>query len=237
MVAASKTREPSKPAADIAVNIKPFERHLKAENLSPRTIETYIESTGQFARFLAEQGMSHDIANIHREQIESFISDLLGRFKPATANNRIRGLQSFFRWLLDEGEIKTSPMDRMKPPRVPEQPPAVLGEPQLRALLKTCESGPSSDARRDSAALRLFIDTGARFAEVAGLRFSETDDEHNDVDLDQGLVRVLGKGRRERLLAIGKKTVKALDRYLRARAVTMTPPHPPPSAPSTPTGA
>jgi site-specific recombinase XerD len=142
---------------------------------------------------------------------------LLERWKPATANNRYRGLQSFFKWLEEEGEIRESPMAKMKPPRVPENPPPVLREEELRALLATCEKGGSLEDRRDAAILRIFIDTGARRAEIAGLRFDAKDEEQSDVDLDRGLIRVLGKGRRERILAIGAKAVKALDRYLRKR--------------------
>jgi site-specific recombinase XerD len=204
-------------SGDIVVNVTSFGRHLRAENLSARTIQTYMESAGQFARYLAAQGMPTDVANIRREHVENFINYLLERWKPATANNRFRGLQAFFRWLVDEGDIRRSPMERLRPPRVVEQPPAVLHEHELGALLKTCDGGQSFEDRRDAAILRLFIDTGARLAEVSGLRYSASDDSSNDVDLDQGLVRVLGKGRRERLLAIGRKTVKALDRYLRVR--------------------
>ena len=202
---------------DLAVNLQSFARHLRAENLSPRTVQTYAESTSQLASFLAEKGMPQDVANITREHVEAFITDLLERWKPATANNRFRGLQSFFKWLADEGEIPESPMTRMKPPRVPENPPPVLQEAELGALLATCEKGQSLEDRRDHALLRVFIDTGARRAEVGGLRFDPSDDENNDIDLDQGIIRVLGKGRRERILPIGVRTAKALDRYLRKR--------------------
>lgn len=202
---------------DILANVESFARHLRAENLSPRTIETYLESARQLAEFLAKQGMPQDVGNVRREHVESFIAYLLERWKPATANNRFRGLQSFFKWLEEEGEVKESPMAKMKPPRVPENPPPVLREEELRALLATCEKGGSLEDRRDAAILRIFIDTGARRAEIAGLRFDAKDDEQSDVDLDRGLIRVLGKGRRERILAIGAKAVKALDRYLRKR--------------------
>ena len=211
---------------DIVVNVQSFTRHLRAENLSLRTIETYTESAQQLARFLAQKGMPLAVANITREHIEAFITDLLERWKPATANNRFRGLQSFFKWLADEGEIPASPMARMKPPRVPEQAPPVLQEGELRALLATCEKGSSLEDRRDHAILRVLVDTGARRAEVGGIRYDPNDDENNDVDLDQGIIRVLGKGRRERILPIGVKTAKALDRYLRKRAQ-----HPQASAP------
>ena len=206
-----------KPAGDIDVNIVSFGRHLRAENLSPKTQETYIEAVRQFAKFLAARGMPQDVSNIHREHIEAFIEHLLERWKPATANNRYRGLQPFFKWLVDEGELKDSPMARMRPPRVPEISPSVLRDDQLKALLGTCDKGSTLEDRRDAAIVRVFIDTGARLAEVTNLRWDPTDDTRNDVDLERGQLRVLGKGRRERLLAIGRKTVRAFDRYLRHR--------------------
>ena len=144
--------------------------------------------------FRTEKGMPKVVATGTREHSEAFITNVLDRWNPATANNRFRGLQSFFKWLADEGEIRESPMARMKPPRVPENPPPVLQESELRALLATCEKGTRLEDRRDHAILRLFIDTGARRAEIGGLRFDPKDDANNDVDLDQGIIRVLGKG-------------------------------------------
>ena len=140
---------------------------------------------------------------------------LLATRAPATASNRYRALKRFFGFLLEEGEITSSPMENMKPPKVPEIPPAVLTDDQLRALLKAC-SGKAFDDKRDTALLRCFIDTGARRAEILGLRWSDDPDD-SDVDLDQGQLYVLGKGRRYRTLPIGAKTIRALDTYIRAR--------------------
>ena len=117
-----------------------------------------------------------------------------------------------------EAGIKTS--------KASDRPPAILREPELRALLHVVDADRTFAGRRDAAILRLFIDTGARRAEVANLRWTPADPDTNDVDLDAGLVRVLGKGRRERLLSIGMKTVKSLDRYLRLREDTPPPPRP-----------
>ena len=64
----------------------------------------------------------------------------------------------------------------------------------------------------------MFIDTGARLGEATNIRWGPDDDSLNDVDLERGQLRVLGKGGRERILAIGRKTVRALDRYIRVRA-------------------
>ena len=204
--------------ADIIPNLQSFVRHLRAENSSPKSQETYSESVRQLAKYLDDQGMPQEVASLRREHIESFIAHLLETRKPATANNRYRGLQSFFKWLISEGEIKNNPMDRMRPPRIPEAPPDVLREEQLKALLATCDKGSDLESRRDAALIRVFIDTGARLSEVTNLRLDLQDDSANDVDLDMGILRVLGKGSRDRVLAIGRRTVRALDRYIRARS-------------------
>ncbi|MEZ4503003.1 MAG: tyrosine-type recombinase/integrase [Dehalococcoidia bacterium] len=200
---------------DFDLNITSFIRHLRAENLSPRTIRSYEESARQLATFLESAGMPTRVGAVRREHIEAFVTDLLQRWKPSTANNRFRGLQQFFKWLEEEGEVAANPMGRMRPPRVPEQPVPVLDDDDLRRLLDSC-GGRSFDDRRDHAILRVFIDTGARLAEVAGTRLDGLDGL-GDLDLDQGLIRVLGKGRRERVLPLGSRTVRALDRYLRER--------------------
>lgn len=200
---------------DIRTVATSFSRHLRAANLSPRTVETYSEAVEQFTRFLEERGMSREVSSIRREHVEAWIEQLLATRKPATASNRYRALSSFFKWLIEEGEITDSPMARMRPPKVPEAPPPVLAEHDLKALLAAC-NGPSFEDRRDSAVIRSFIDTGARLSEIANLRLDGEDG--SDVDLDGQTLRVLGKGRRPRYLPIGTKTVKAIDRYLRARS-------------------
>jgi hypothetical protein len=105
-----------------------FVRNLRARNLSPRTIETYSEGCNQFAAFLEERGMPAAVESIRREHVEAWIESLLQQWKPATASNRYRALQSFFKWCVEEGEISDSPMARMRPPQVPETPPDVLTE-------------------------------------------------------------------------------------------------------------
>lgn len=216
---------------DIDVNLASFERHLRAENASPRTIRAYGDSVRQFGQYLVDRGMPTTVSALRREHIESFIEDLLGRrhangsqWKPATAHNRYRGLRSFFGWLAEEGEIRDNPMARMKPPQVPDQPVDVISDEALSAVLATCERsrrGTSTQLftdRRDAAILRLFIDTGGRLGEIAGLRWHATNEDLTDVDLDGGELTFLGKGRRRRRVSFGNKTVRALDRYLRVRA-------------------
>ena len=80
-----------------------FERHLRAENKSDRTIETYLEAVRLLEVFLAGRGVR--LAEADRAHIEAFLADLLARWKPATAANRYRSLKVFYAWLEEEGEI------------------------------------------------------------------------------------------------------------------------------------
>ncbi len=188
-----------------------FLRALRAENLAKRTLETYGEGIHQFGDFLVSKGMPTAPGFITREYVESFISDLLTRWKPATANNRYRALQRYFRWLVDEGEIKQSPMGKMHPPKVPEQPPEVLSDADIMAIFKVCE-GRGFASRRDTAIIRLLIDSGLRRSELSGLKLE-------DLDLDNQTVTVLGKGSRVRVVPFGRKATRDLDRYIRMRAL------------------
>ncbi len=192
------------------VNRDSFARMLRAENKAPRTVQTYVAAVDLLGAFLASQGMPSDPAHIHREHVEAFVSDQLSRHKPYTALNRYRALTVFCAWLVAEGEVRESPMAKMRPPTVPEEPPPVLTEDALRRLFKTC-AGRAFEERRDLAILRLFLDTGMRRAELTHLRVT-------DLDFTNNVAVVLGKGRRPRACPFGHRTALALDRYLRERA-------------------
>jgi site-specific recombinase XerD len=187
-----------------------WRRHLLAENRAPRTIEGYLSALRLFSGFLAERGMPTEVSAITAEHVEAFLADQVERLRPASARARYASLKQFFKWGVAEREIARDPMERLRPPRVPEQPVPVLAEDALRALLAAC-AGSDLYHRRDEAIVRVFVDTGARLAEVAGLRLE-------DVDLEAGLLRVLGKGRRVRILPVGSRTLRGLDRYLRLRS-------------------
>jgi site-specific recombinase XerD len=204
------TPESTAPPEDVLPNLASFGRHLRSENRSPATTKTYRIAVTQFDAFLAAQGMPRTVTAIRREHVEAFIEDRLARLRPATAANRYRSLQQFFRYLVDEGELRESPMAKMHPPTVPEEPPAVLTEEQLERLWKAT-AGTTFDDRRDRAILRLLLDTGIRRAEIAGLRMQ-------DIDRDQDVALVIGKGRRPRTVPYDRDTARDLDRYIdRAR--------------------
>jgi site-specific recombinase XerD len=147
---------------------------------------------------------------INREHVEAFIAAELERVSPTSVHIRYRGLQQFFRWATEDGEITVSPMVNMRPPIVPEQPVPVISPDQLAALIKAC-SGMTFADRRDVAIIRLFVDTGCRRAELTNLSM-------DDVDLRLRQATVTGKGRRIRTVAFGHRCAQALDRYLRVRS-------------------
>jgi site-specific recombinase XerD len=187
-----------------------WERSLRSRNRSPKTVRSYGDTARLFEAFLVEQKMPVAVEKLGREHVEAFMEDQLTRWRPATAAVRYRSLQQCFKWLVEEGEITVSPMAKMHPPTVPEQPVPIVSDHDLRKLLSACE-GQGFEDRRDTALFRVMIDTGVRLSEVTGLRVE-------DLDLDLAVIVVLGKGGRQRAVPFGPKTATALDRYVRIRA-------------------
>ena len=101
---------------------------LGSQNRAPRTIQAYLAALDQFLKFTSEQGMPQQVAHVKREHVEAYIAGVLARSKPATASTRYRSLQAFWKWCVEEGEIRANPMANMKPPKVPEDPPIMLSE-------------------------------------------------------------------------------------------------------------
>jgi site-specific recombinase XerD len=195
--------------SDIDVLATSWRLHLAAERKSAATITAYSYATTQLASFLREHGMPTDVGSITREHIETFLVHLIESRSASTAETRYRGLRGFFGWLEEEGETSASPMARMKPPKVGEQLVDVPTLDDVKALLETC-AGNDFESRRDAAIIRLFADAGVRLAELTDLKVA-------DIDLAGGAALVHGKGDRYRLASFGRKTAKALDRYLRVR--------------------
>jgi site-specific recombinase XerD len=205
-----ETTERELAPGSLAILVSSWKLSLRAGGKSKKTVDGYLEAAHQLVAFLGAHGMPPEARNIRREHVESYIVDLMETRAPATASNRFRALQQFFKWLEDEGEIERNPMARMARPIVPDVPVAVLTDDELRKLLKAC-AGSSFDDRRDTAIIRLFLDSGMRRAELANLTLE-------DLDLSDAIALVVGKGRRPRACPFGLKTATALDRYLRVRA-------------------
>ena len=101
-----------------------FERSLRARNPAPRTIQSYSQAVTPFGRFLAAHDLPTDVEITGRQHVEAFIADQLARRTAASAANRYKSLQQFFKWAEDEGI---------------DQPVPVVPDADIVALLRSCE--------------------------------------------------------------------------------------------------
>jgi integrase/recombinase XerC len=186
-----------------------FTLALDAEGKSPKTVENYSRAVAQFAGNLSVQGLVDDVAAVTADDVRRWLVSLKGRVSPSTEYRNYSGCRQFFAWCVREGELDASPMVNVRPPKVPEPRTEMLTSDQMKALLAGC-AGRDLVARRDSAIIALFADTGMRRAELAALTV-------DDLDLRTRVAYVIGKGRRARTVPFGARTAQALDRYLRVR--------------------
>lgn len=191
---------------------------LEAAAKSPRTVRSYLDSVRALHTFLVAQGMPADVESVDAEHLRAFLLAEERRTSAASAAVHFRNLRVFFGWLARESErVNPNPMDRVEGPKVTKKAKPFFDDEELARLLKTC-SGASFADRRDTAIMRVLIDTGLRVSGLANLRYDADDDDRNDVFLTQRRLRIRLKGGDETWIPIGKKAASAMDRYIRARA-------------------
>jgi site-specific recombinase XerD len=187
-----------------------FLRHLRAEGRSPATLRLYGQAVTFFARWLESQGRTATLDQLNRPAIREWLAVLSDDHEPGTVKVRYRGLFRFCSWLVDEGELDSNPMSTLSAPELKMKPVPVINDDELTALLKAC-AGKEFNDRRDEALIRLLLDCGVRISEACQLRLDQ-------LDLDQGLAIVKGKGSKMRPVYFGARTARALDRYVRMRS-------------------
>lgn len=191
---------------------------LEAAAKSPRTVRSYTDSVRALYRFLVDRDMPADVEGVDAPHIRAFLLAEEQRTSAASAAVHFRNLRVFFGWLASEEERSSpNPMDRVEGPKVTKKAKAFFTDEELARLLKTCQGSTFVD-RRDTAIMRILIDTGLRVSGLANLRYDPDDDSANDVFLTQRRLRIRLKGGDETWVPIGKKAAAALDKYIRARA-------------------
>jgi site-specific recombinase XerD len=202
----------------LATFIASWQLALEAAVKSPKTIRAYTDSARGLCKFLAEHDMPADVEGVDAPHIRAYLLAEEQRTSAVSAAHQFRNIRVFFGWLATEGERENpNPMDRVEAPKVTKKAKAFFTDEELVRLLKTC-SGATFMDRRDTAIIRIFIDTGLRVSGLAGLRYDPDDENATDVFLPQRRLRIRLKGGDETWVPIGKKAAAALDKYIRARA-------------------
>lgn len=173
--------------------------------LSRNTLASYRTDLAQFADWLRPRGKT--LAEVEPADIHGYLRDYSIRARPASQRRLIASLRRFYRHLLGAGQIKSDPMLDIEPPPQPERFPKTLSEAQVEALLAAPDTG-TPLGLRDRAMLEVLYATGLRVSELVALRLFE-------VGMDEGVVRVFGKGAKERLVPLGQVALEWLERYLK----------------------
>jgi len=192
--------------------IAAFIRHLEKErNASPHTVRAYAQDLAQWAAHVQEElGRPAEPADADHLMVRAFLARLhRSGIKKVSAARKLASVRSFFRYLCREGVLARNPARAILQPRMERRIPSHLEEDEVAALL----DGPADDdgALRAQALLEMLYATGVRCAELVGMDVA-------DLDLDSRMVRVLGKGRKERVIPLGTRARDAVQRYLAARA-------------------
>ncbi len=193
------------PAA-LPPEVRRFAVHLEAElRASVHTRRAYLADLAQYAAFLAEQGAP--LVPSSPALVRAFVARAAGRAGAASLGRKLSTLRSFYGFLVREGLAPGNPARAVTSPRRPKRLPQVLPEEEVAALVEapTAHEGPL--ALRDRAFLELLYASGLRVSELTGL-------DVGDVDFAQGLVRVLGKRRKERIVPFGTAAGDAIRRWL-----------------------
>jgi integrase/recombinase XerC len=194
--------------------------HLEVERrMSAHTLDAYRRDLDALAAWAAAQGHD-DLLELDGAAIRAFVAAEHRRgLSPKSLQRRLSGCRSFYQWLLKHGRVRANPPTGVRAPRAPRRLPQVLDVDEAVALVEVPTDAPLG--LRDRALLELFYSSGLRLSELRLLRW-------RDLDLEQGLVTVLGKGSRQRTVPVGSHACRALSdwRMEGVGAATGQPPEP-----------
>src|SRR6266536_5194347 len=181
--------------------------------LAANSLTAYRRDLRRYAEFLRDRG-EDDPTVVQEETVLAYVEYLKSardddgnqRYAPSSIARALVAVRSFYRFCLEEGFLAADPSEEVGAPRVPEGIPKALTEAEVESLLNAV-IGDTPRAMRDRAIVETLYATGVRISELVGL-------DRRDVDLEDGLVRVLGKGGKERIVPVGRSARDALSLYL-----------------------
>jgi integrase/recombinase XerC len=192
-----------------------FLLHLTQERrLSPRTVESYARDLQALLSWLEHQ-LVRDWRQLSQQQVRHYLAQRhrQGR-SPKSLHRELSSLRSLYRYLMREGVADANPALGVRAPKVRRKLPATLDADQLAQILDFDDDSPVG--LRDRAMMELFYSSGLRLAELVGLNLGDVDD-------NEGMVEVTGKGAKTRRVPVGRMALQALHYWLSARASLAAP--------------
>lgn len=193
--------------------MSPFAEHLSSVRaLSPHTVTAYTKDVRQFASWVkSETGGDLQPSEVDHKLLRSFLGTLRRRgYAPGTVARKLASLRSFFRYLQHAGVVEENPASLLHSPKIGQRLPTFFSRDEMEEALRSPD-GDNFQVVRDRAILEFLYSTGVRLAELMGL-------DIENVDRRDRTVRVMGKGRKERITPIGGPALQALADYLPARS-------------------
>jgi len=207
------------PALDLRptmnARVAEFLRYLEvAKALSAHTLEAYAHDLAAFERYLEPQGVTLErVTHLH---IRGFLSVLSVDKAAATRARRLAALKSFYKFLQRRKVIEASPARRVKSPKLPQRLPRAVPVDEAFAIVGAPDPEKVLGAR-DRAMFEVLYGAGLRVSELCGLSLGS-------LDRSTGLVRVLGKGKKERLCPLNELALEAVDAWLEVRSAVLARP-------------
>ena len=178
---------------------------LTEAGLSNNTLDAYRNDLTHFLQWVKIEG--YDLASLRRENVREYVYNrVLGGDKPRTTARQLSSLRRFFRYMLSQEIIKSDPTLDIESPKLGKPLPKALSEQDVDRLMDAPEPEKPLGLR-DRAMLEVLYATGIRVSELVGLQIQQ-------IDMNQGLARIVGKGNKERLVPLGEEALEWLERYL-----------------------
>jgi integrase/recombinase XerC len=190
--------------------VRKFLEYLETErNYSANTILSYETDLISLIKFLSGEGIK-SFKDVHKELLRAFIGFLIDNgFSQRSVARKIASMRSFFKYLRRQKVIEGNPALVLITPKVNKRLPSFLNEQAVQQLLSLPDTA-AQYGKRDKAILELFYSTGIRLSELINLNV-------NDISSSEGIIKVKGKGRKERIVPVGRKALSAIDDYLATR--------------------
>jgi integrase/recombinase XerC len=194
--------------------IDDFGVHMEVErNLSPNTKKNYLADIRQFKKFLdvnsisAKKDDSGDLIDIDHIVIRAYLGSLHREgLKKVTISRKITAIRTFFNYLLRKGRMKVNTAQMVQSPKIEKYIPVFLSVDEMVTLFNAKNLTNEIDLR-DRAIIEIFYSSGIRLSELVGLNMG-------DIDYNQGLMKIRGKGKKERIVPVGDQAIAAINMYI-----------------------